>query len=449
MKNILLLLTITSLVYSQTLFLEENFDYSTGTLTVNTSNWVESPTGSTDIQVSFGNLNYLNYSSSDIGNLIILDGGASGRSGVYRKFTKQYTVGITVYFSFLINVTSTSDMDINTSNGDYFFNSQNDTMSNIRNFIYVRQGSNSSKFNVGLAKASSTSLQWFSTELDINTTYLFVTSYTFVSGSNNDIVKLWINPNLSGVEPSPDISISSGSDATDIALLQFRQNAKSGDMQIDGIRVSDSWSQAPLPVQLTSFTADLYYNNVKLNWSTATEVNNYGFEIERNIVGTKLALSEKGWEKIGFVHGHGNSNSSKDYTFVDVNPPSGKVQYKLKQIDFDGTFECSSIVEVDIDTPQNFILKQNYPNPFNPTTTIKYTLPAVILQNAEQSNNDYLVTLKVFDILGNEVATLVNEIQSAGNYEVKFDASKLSSGIYIYKLQTGKFLQTRKMLLVK
>jgi hypothetical protein len=232
-------------------------------------------------------------------------------------------------------------------------------------------------------------------------------------------------------------------------------------------------SVVPTPVELISFTANLTEKEVLLNWQTATEVNNYGFEIERQIV-TQIARNLRNeWETIGFIQGHGNSNSPKSYSFTDVNPPSGKIQYRLKQIDVDGEFEYSDEVEVNISAPNKFELAQNYPNPFNPTTTIKYFIPVVIArsgatrQSHEKSANpkyttdchaktDVLsrndvtnVSLVVYDLLGHEVVTLVNKRQVPGNYSIKFDASNLASGIYFYRLQTGDFIQTRKMVLMK
>ena len=126
------------------------------------------------------------------------------------------------------------------------------------------------------------------------------------------------------------------------------------------------------------------------------------------------------------------------------------LKYRLKQIDFDGKFEYSEIITVEMlhatSLPTEFRLEQNYPNPFNPTTTIKYSIPSVIASGAKQSLG---VTLKVYDILGNEVATLVNEQKGAGNYKANFNASNLVSGIYFYKIQAGSFNQVRKMILVK
>jgi hypothetical protein len=194
-----------------------------------------------------------------------------------------------------------------------------------------------------------------------------------------------------------------------------------------------------LPVELTSFTANYVNGNVGLKWTTATEVNNYGFNVERRETGNGKSET---WVKIGFVQGSGNSNSPKEYLFVDSTPPSGKIHYRLKQVDFDGQFEYSGIVEVIIETPTQFSLQQNYPNPFNPITTIKYSIPNV-------GTGFSLSILKVYDILGSEVAVLVNEMQPAGNYEIQFDGSKLASGVYIYKLQSGNYSSVKKFMLLK
>jgi hypothetical protein len=196
-------------------------------------------------------------------------------------------------------------------------------------------------------------------------------------------------------------------------------------------------SSTPLPVELTSFTASIIGSKVKLNWQTATEVNNYGFDVERQ-AHTSTSLSVTEWEKIGFVNGNGNSSSPKSYSFIDDKALSGKYSYRLKQIDNDGQFEYSKNIEVDLGTPKTFELNQNYPNPFNPTTIISYNLP-------EAAN----VKLTIFNILGQEIKTLVNEYKEAGTHKVEFNASELDSGLYIYRLQAGSRVQTRKMTLIK
>ncbi|MDP3684558.1 MAG: T9SS type A sorting domain-containing protein [Ignavibacteria bacterium] len=195
---------------------------------------------------------------------------------------------------------------------------------------------------------------------------------------------------------------------------------------------------------MTSFSCCKQNGKVVLNWQTTTEVKNYGFEIERTAVNTghgakalQVAPTLQ-WEKIGFVQGQGNSNSVKVYSFTDKSAISGLYVYRLKQIDNDGKYEYSGVVEVNIDAPTKFELTQNYPNPFNPSTVISWQVPA----------GSY-VSLKVYDVLGKEVATLVNEELKAGSYSVDFNASHLASGIYFYSIKAGNFIQSKKMILMK
>jgi hypothetical protein len=188
----------------------------------------------------------------------------------------------------------------------------------------------------------------------------------------------------------------------------------------------------PLPVELNSFTASVMNDFVVLNWTTATEKNSSAFEVE------KKQADINSWQKIGSVKAADLSNSPKNYSYSDKNITAGKYNYRLKMIDNDGSFKYSSIVNVDISAPANFELAQNFPNPFNPSTTIRYQLP----MNSR-------ITLKVFDMLGKEVATLVNEQKLAGSYEIIFNADRLSSGVYYYQLKTDNFVQTKKLALVK
>jgi len=429
MKKVALLIfyLFTPFLFAQ--LIDENFDYSTGTLTTITVNWTESPSGSTDIQIVSGSLSYADYPSSGIGNKITLDGGATSRSGVIRPFTAQSGNGTTVYYSYLIYVTSTTDMDINTSGGEPISNLKISGSSTFRASVFVRQGANSSKFQIGLGKLTSSTAQWYGSELDINSTYLIVVAYVFQAG--DDIVKLWLNPSLSGSEPSADVSQSTGSDAASLSELQFRQGQYGGDMNIDGVRVATSWSQAPLPVELTSFTANVSKNKVDLNWTTANEINNYGFEILR-------ADLKNNWQKIGFVNGHGNCNSEKNYSFVDQPLGGREFKYKLRQIDFDGTYDFSSEIFVTLDEINKFQLEQNYPNPFNPFTIISYQLPI-----------SGQVTLTVFDLLGRKVEELVNIFQESGFYAINFNGINLPSGTYFYKLDCGIFSETKKFILMK
>ncbi len=196
---------------------------------------------------------------------------------------------------------------------------------------------------------------------------------------------------------------------------------------------------AALPVELTSFTAAVNESIVNLKWQTATEVNNYGFQVER-----KKEKVKSGWEKIGFVAGHGNSNSPHDYSFIDYNPVGGTTfSYRLKQIDIDGHYKYYDAITVSLSSSTKAKLMQNSPNPFNPSTAIKFFIP---------DNSD--VTIKIYDMLGREVTTLINQQSTAGYHIVYWNGRDsygrdAASGVYLYRLTAGSFTETKKMNLLK
>jgi photosystem II stability/assembly factor-like uncharacterized protein len=197
-----------------------------------------------------------------------------------------------------------------------------------------------------------------------------------------------------------------------------------------------------IPVELVSFSAKVHERNVILNWTTASEINNKGFEIERKFIGNQSSVIGD-WEWIGFVEGNGTTTELKTYLFNDNDMPSGEYAYRLKQIDFDGSFEYSNEVEVEINLPSVFNLEQNYPNPFNPVTIISWQLPV-----------SSKVTIKVYDIIGQQVATLVNGNFDPGIHNIQFSADGLNSGIYFYSFEArgvdgSKFISTRKMMVIK
>jgi hypothetical protein len=198
-----------------------------------------------------------------------------------------------------------------------------------------------------------------------------------------------------------------------------------------------------IPVELISFYASVYENNVELSWTTAAETNNNGFEIQRSQDHKNDKSLE--WEIVGFIPGFGTTTEPKSYSFTDEDVLSGKYKYRLKQMDFDGSFVFSDIIDVSVNAVTGYLLEQNYPNPFNPTTEIKFTIPSVTLSEVEEC----LVTLRVYDVLGNEVATLVDEEKPAGYYSVSFNAIGLSSGVYFYQLSAGDFFETKKMVLLR
>lgn len=207
----------------------------------------------------------------------------------------------------------------------------------------------------------------------------------------------------------------------------------------DGSQTRDGWyidnivikMFNAIPVELTSFYALVSGNTVNLSWSTASETNNRGFDIQR-----KTGISD--WISLGFVNGMGTTSKGQTYSFTDNNPIPGQIYYRIKQIDFDGTYKIYNAQEINYSPLFSYKLQQNYPNPFNPQTIIKFSL-------AETQP----VTLKVYDVLGSEVITLVNEVKEPGDYSISFDGSNLSSGIYIYKLNAGTFTSVKKMMLTK
>jgi photosystem II stability/assembly factor-like uncharacterized protein len=196
-------------------------------------------------------------------------------------------------------------------------------------------------------------------------------------------------------------------------------------------------TNSPLPVNLTSFTVNAQkFGNILLEWYTATEQNNHGFDIERAVIpNDKSALQ---WNKISFVPGEGNSNSPQKYDYIDKNPTGGaKFAYRLKQIDNSGNFKYYDQQEITL-ALNDFGLYQNYPNPFNPSTVIKYQLPA-----------DANVKIRLFNSIGEELKTLVNENKKAGIYEFQFNASGFASGIYYYRIDSGNFTDTKKLVILK
>jgi hypothetical protein len=199
--------------------------------------------------------------------------------------------------------------------------------------------------------------------------------------------------------------------------------------------------QSSIPVELTSFTASNSGNGVILQWSTETETNNSGFEIERQISNPPAPFS--GWKKIGYVPGSGTTTQPNSYSFTDEDISAGTLEYRLKQIDFAGTFDYSNTIEIIISLPLQYSLSQNYPNPFNPATNISFSLKTYAK-----------VTLIVYNVLGEEVTSLFNDDLNAGKHDIKFDASLLPSGIYFYTLDAkGKngenFIASKKMILLK
>ncbi|HSD64141.1 MAG TPA: M28 family peptidase [Ignavibacteriaceae bacterium] len=239
---------------------------------------------------------------------------------------------------------------------------------------------------------------------------------------------LYDGTQLSWIHESMDISDFSGT--------PFRIRFQ---LVTDGSQTRDGWyidnivirMFNAIPVEITSFYAYITGNTVNLNWSTASEINNRGFDVQRK-------TENSDWVSLEFINGMGTSSKGQTYKYTDNSPASGKSYYRLKQIDFDGAYKIYNALEVNFAPVFSYTLEQNYPNPFNPQTTINFSI-------AETRP----VTLKLFDVLGSEVLTLVNEVKEAGNYSVTFSGNNLSSGIYMYKLNAGNFTSVKKMMLTK
>jgi hypothetical protein len=192
-----------------------------------------------------------------------------------------------------------------------------------------------------------------------------------------------------------------------------------------------------VPVELVSFTAEINKQaEIVLNWSTATESNNSGFEIQRSKNGNEFI-------NVGFIQGHGTSTELNKYTFLDTKLGTGKYYYRLRQIDFDGTSDLSNIIEVIINVPDAFVLNQNYPNPFNPSTTISFSLPV-----------DAHVTINIFNTIGEQISRIADDEYAAGTYNINFSANELVSGVYFYTIDAhGKdnsmYHAVKKMIVIK
>lgn len=232
-----------------------------------------------------------------------------------------------------------------------------------------------------------------------------------------------------------DINYNSGT-AIDIGI--------GADVCADNIYINGTFSGSgtictgALPVSLSSFTFSVDKNNVKLNWVTEWELNNSGFELER-----KEAKESGTWSNITFITGGGTTQGQKFYSYEDKKLKAGNYNYRLKQVDYNGSYEYYELNEaVIVKGPNDFKISQNYPNPSNPKCKIDYEIPF-----------ESTVSIKVYDILGKEVMELVNEYKTPDFYTAEFNGSNLASGMYFYRIRAeggGKlFTNTLKMVLVK
>ena len=276
----------------------------------------------------------------------------------------------------------------------------------------------------------------------INRYYTITPSGTLTA----DLRLLYLDSELNSI-PEASLNLFRGNGASWLDEGFSSRDGSANFVELSGVSTWSDWTLGdasnPLPIQLASFTATTLTNGqVRLNWTTLTETNNYGFEVQ------KSATTPTNYQTIpnSFIPGHGTTVVPQYYTFTDVNATPGHWYYRLKQIDLDGTVHYSDGTQIDILTgvegegtiPAAYEVSQNYPNPFNPSTTIQFGMP-------ERGQ----VTLKVFNLLGQEIATLVNGEFAAGRHDVQWNASEMSSGMYIYQLKAGSFVETRKLTLAK
>ena len=265
-----------------------------------------------------------------------------------------------------------------------------------------------------------------------------------VEPTNNDALDATLRfyydeSELNGI-PESNLSLFkslTGADST-WTLAGGTVNSSENYVELAALNNFSYWTLAdlnnPVPVELTSFNANVVNNVVNLTWTTATELNNSGWDVERK----SISVKNDQWIKVGFVKGSGSSTEAKNYLFKDENVTSGKYSYRLKQIDFDGSVSYSFNTEISITGPDKFELYQNYPNPFNPETVIKFEIPT-----------SSFVNLSVYNLIGEKVATLKNENVEQGSHSIKFSGSNLPSGVYIYRLTAGNTNITKKMTLLK
>jgi hypothetical protein len=402
--------------------LNENFSYVAASDLAGQGGWTIIGTDGTNLLVANSGLSYTDYPSSGVGNAALIT--ASRADDLTKTFTQQSSGNL--YLSCLVNVNGA------TGAGAYFLAfTVSGTSTSYTGRVYVRIVGTS--VNFGLSK-STEAATYSATNYSLNTSYLLVLKVAFIAGTLNDQFSLFIftDPNLPITEPgTPDIGpLAPASTDNNLGAVLLRQASGLPDLTVDGIRVDNFWSGAPLPIQLASFVGSFVGNGIaKLEWSTISEVNNYGFNVQR--------LNGENFETIGFVAGKGVPSS---YEYIDA---EAGTTYRLEQIDNDGlTTYYGPIMlnpnSVGDNVPAVFALNQNYPNPFNPTTIINYQLAT-----------DNYTTLKVYNLIGKEVATLVNGYVRAGSHDVTFNGSHLSSGMYFYKLQSGNNVEVKKLTLVK
>ncbi|RPH35610.1 T9SS C-terminal target domain-containing protein [bacterium] len=442
--QLLCLCMLTSIASAQ-LLLTEDFDYPAGD-SLKLHDWVMTGSPSSysyvnPVSVTAPGLEYPGYRGSGVGNAASL--AATGQD-ISRYFTLRASGG-NVYAFLMVRVSAAR------SSGDYFFHliAGSATSSVFAPKLSVKSGEGRLAFGIS-KRASANAAVYTGFNYGVDTTHLVVLKYKFNAGSTaDDEVSLFVF-GLSGLPgsepPTPTVGPvieASGADVDSLCLCSLRQgsSANAPTVIVDGIRVATAWEGA-LPVQISSFAgAAGDAATITLTWTTQSEIDNYGFEVQRSDNAAEQFVTIS-----GLIPGHNTTAEPHTYSFADHSALPGRWFYRLKAISLDQSVSYSGVIQVSNATgvaqedkpPVRFALLQNYPNPFNPKTVVSSQLPVA---------SDLRIV--IYDLLGREVAVLVNERKAAGTYEVSFDASSLASGTYVCRMAAGSFVASRRMMLVK
>lgn len=434
MKRFIAVVFIFACSVAHAQILSESFDYAAGD-SIGAHGWTSFSGGATNrLLVTAPGLDFPGYQQPGVGNSVKL---RNTGQDAYKPLSAIVNSG-TLYAFFIVNVDTAR---LVAGGGDYFVGLLPSTSTtNYTCRIYIRNSvTKTDTFAFGITKnaISGGAVVWSDSIYSRATNYLVCAKYEFKTGSTtDDEVSLFVfdsaPPNF---EPSPTIGPVTGTttDVADIGRFALRQGlaTTAPTLLLDEIFVATGWTTA-LPVELASFTAGVNGRTVSLNWSTSSELNNYGFEVERRVSGGE-------WSAIGFVSGSGTSYGIREYSFTDRQVQTGNYSYKLKQTDYNGNFEYFELSqEVIIGLPEQYALHQNFPNPFNPSTVINFDVPA----GGE-------VSLDLFDMKGSLVRNIVSGYRNAGYNSVTLNASDLPSGSYIYRLSAGSYSAVKRLMLVK
>lgn len=449
--RLLCLCMLTSAASAQ-LLLTEDFDYPAGD-SLKQHDWVMTGSPSSysyvnPLSVVAPGLQYPGYRGSGVGNTAALAPTGQDLS----KYFVTPAKGGNVYAFLMIRVSAAR------TSGDYFFHLIGGpaTSSVFAPKLSVRSADGRLAFGIS-KRANANTAVYTGFNYGMDTTYLVVLKYKFNPDStSDDEVSLFIfdHAGFPGSEPAlpvvGPVTETSGADVDSLCLCALRQGSSSSaaTVFVDGIRVATTWESA-LPIHISAFqgVAD-DAATITLTWTTLSETDNYGFEVQRSDSSMERFVTVS-----GLIPGHNTTTEPQSYSFTEHAVPAGHWFYRLKTIGLDQGISFSEVIEVSnvtsveqpYELPTEFALGQNYPNPFNPSTIIHYTVGG----NRGVGIGDRDVWLVVYDVLGREVATLVNEHKAPGSYQVSFDGSGLASGVYFYRLRAGGFRAVRKLVLAR